>query len=159
MKTNKRFFVVALLLSVSSVALYASKGALENNSDLTKTNTSQKSSSVQQKNSVVDTVSDMVKRSIAMPLSVAGVSSYFMYKVGTDIYTNYVQNYGSYITDAAITKSVEGIVPFNYGKGMSQWALTCMVGAMAFMTARKVAGYAPEIIRTPVEVVTRAVNS
>lgn len=153
MKTNnKAFFLVVLLLSASCAYAH---GDEKTSVEVTK---AQKSTPTPSTPSFMDNLTDIVKRSVNAPLSVAGISGYFMYKVGTDLYTNYVQNYGHYITDSSITKSVENIIPFNYGKGMSDWALKCMVGYMAFAAVRKVATShaTPDIIRTPVEVVTRA---
>ena len=157
MKTNnKAFFLVVLLLSASCV--YAHADDEMSPVEVTK---AQKSTPTPSTPSFMDNLTDIVKRSVNAPLSVAGISGYFMFKVGTDLYNSYVQNYGHYITNSSITKSVENIIPFNYGKGMSDWALKCMVGYMAFAAVRKVATSqaTPDIIRTPVEVITRAVKS
>lgn len=156
MKTNnKAFFLVVLLLSASCVYAHGDEMSPV---EVTK---AQKSTPTPSTPSFMDNLTDIVKRSVNAPLSVAGISGYFMFKVGTDLYNSYVQNYGHYITDSSITKSVENIIPFNYGKGMSDWALKCMVGYMAFAAVRKVATSqaTPDIIRTPVEVITRAVKS
>lgn len=161
MKTNnKAFFLVALLLSASyAYAQECDNQKPQPHHEVTRAQKSPSTPAVSTP-SFIDNLTDIVKRSVNAPLSVAGISGYFMYKVGTDLYDNYVKNYGHHITDSSITKAVENIIPFNYGKGMSDWALKCMVGYMAFAAIRKVATSpaTPDIVRTPVEVITRAVK-
>ncbi len=134
MKINRSFFLAVLLLSASNGATFASE------------------------TSAVDSLVNLVKRSVNYPLTTAAISAFFMHKVGSDLYNAYVAQYGSVVTDSGIVQTVENAVPCGYGKGFTKNAFSAMVGYFAFAAVREVllGKNSPDVVRTPVEVVTRA---
>jgi len=150
MKTNKTFFLVTLLLASSCSAVIA------HDEDATVKKAAR--AAVEANASVVDSLVTLVRRSVNYPLTTAAISAYFMHKVGADLYNAYVAQYGSVITDSGVVQTVENAVPCGYGKGFTKNAFSAMVGYFAFAAVREIllGKNSPDVVRTPVEVVTRA---
>ena len=136
MKSKYTFFLIAALF-VSNVRTEDAATRANNKKDL------------------VTRITDILRRAIDAPGKC--LSGYFLMKVGKDLYENHFSELGAKITDADITKKLEGIFPGGYTDGISKWALQCIVGYAALAATRAVAlDIFPDFLRGPVEKLTRA---
>ena len=107
------------------------------------------------KKDLVSRITDILRRAVDAPRQ--ALSGYFLMKVGTELYDKHFSDWGDNITDAAITKKLESIVPGGYTDGISKWALRCIVGYAALAATRAVAlDIFPDFLRIPVDKLTKA---
>jgi len=128
MKSKYALFVVAALLSTSFVDAHKANNAPK---------TFVAKAAMQKKGNVTtaDAFKKILRKSARAPWDM--LSGFLLFKVGGDIYTKWLQQYGSYITDADIVKRIERSVPRGYGEGLAPWAMHAMVGYCAVATVRE----------------------